>query len=231
MDDTLDILGYIPEWLARMLCRGATILKQKRAEQNGEEWTNGYTDTLVTDGSYLISLGSGRVFDLDPKVKRDGLVTAGGVSARELVSSGIWNKPLYHFIYHLRTPIDDEKKETTISAHRLVALVCHHLGIKGWDTENARNIFQALGKEDFYDAFGIKPRTELQQMKLDNELENCAEACDCDHIGGRMQRHSNGVTGFSITAHRENTLRSKVRIRRGDWLFGVWEREYKGGNL
>ena len=128
------------------------------------------------------------------------------VRAREVISSGHWNgsETTADCIITItgcahRVTVDSDRKRTTISAHALMSLVCSDLGIKGWKTERAKDLFTALGKEDFHDAFGIEPITEEEKAKLEHELKNRPSTCDRDHLFGRMLRVCNSVIGFSIT--------------------------------
>jgi len=106
----------------------------------------------------------------------------------------------------------------------------------GSGMKNHAEFNEYLGGKTFEEKYPFTPRDERRYNRLLEEWQEkypgieFASWCDVDHCVGRSKRWMNNVLFTNLCSHRWNRCMSAVRIRAGDWCFGLGTKVYGSGN-
>ena len=121
-------------------------------------------------------------------------------------------------------------------AHQVALGTGHYLGMNanlGCHHREGGLLYGALDENETMadlECVAKCPGTETLIAQLQLENEDVSHRCDGDHLFSRSTRHFNGLWFVQGVAHRENVLRSSVRIDVKEWLFPLYVGVYDGGN-
>jgi len=110
------------------------------------------------------------------------------------------------------------------------------LASSGSGMMNHDELNEFLGGMTFEEKYPFKARTERRYLRMLEDWQKqypgieFAKWCDVDHCVGRSERWMNNVLFTNLCSHRWNQCMAAVRIRAGDWCFGLGTKAYGDGN-
>ena len=91
----------------------------------------------------MISLADASVIDFEAQGGSHRVQLKNGNYARRLESTITWAPcGLFAYSYSLRGVADGKDERPSITAHRLLALVCKHFGIKDWNSKIGQELLE-----------------------------------------------------------------------------------------
>ena len=233
-----EIFLWVPHTMHRELCKGATTRNNGIAESDFE-----------SNGWHCVGIGSAVVINFNSSAQRSTPNNElSGYSMKDDEGNTYWrvvrtlSSTSYFrnglFIY------DISCSSNTIMLQALVSLVCRQdgTGIMDWTTDFAQERMEAirriLGRKQLLksdgltvlETIGLLPKSDEEEIRIQNEWNTMKHFCDNDHLLGRMERWMNGCFFFQPTGHQENTRRSYARKKKKDWFYLWSKRKYTNSN-